>query len=105
MSTLYSNLKSIASGFETYLNDDILDECVQLLNLDGRYEELLKSHECDALLVILPSHRKGGRIFFDGKERFENGTFVEVSRVMDVYPIDKEFHVMQTRNTKYLCIG
>lgn len=102
---LYQKLKAIDVTLNQVPSKSSVDEMIDLLKADGRAEKFIKEHDCTGLILVVPGFSFGGRIFFDKHERFDDGDMIRTSIVKSVSSIDGEFTLVETRNSRYLCIG
>ena len=85
---------------------DAADQVDIILISETNAKELMETHKCDALLVLKAGYGGlGGYIMWDSRNRFVDGTLVTTSTVTDISAASDLFTVVQTRNTRYLCIG
>lgn len=102
---LYQKIKEVHVNYNSMLPKEVANEIETLLEEDGRCKKYMQEHNCDAFLFVCPGFSFGGRIFFDSNERFAPGDVVRTSLVKSIDSIDGEFSVVQTRNTRYICLG
>ncbi|QQM13957.1 hypothetical protein CPT_Morttis_224 [Acinetobacter phage Morttis] len=102
---LYQKIKDIHVMHNAIMPKEEASKIEVFLEEDGRCKKYMQEHNCNAFLFVTPGFSFGGRIFFDRDERFAPGDVVRTSLVKSIDSIDGEFSVVQTRNTRYICLG
>lgn len=94
-------------GIMNQLFDEDVDLILKSISNDD-FLKLLSEYNCDAILLKIDCltyyGEISGYIIKDKRKRFNDGSLVRTSRVLDRNKISDKIEITSTRNTKYLTL-